>query len=137
MLKISLPIVSILFFFSAQTHADCNTSEDRLTTVAAINTAFSGKKYSAANVDDSWKEETCPNGDLYKTGDGSTIDPRKKVGTWQAIGGDTDALIQYQYGSSGPYNFRVFKDTTNNVIYFCNDGGQEIAKTISIMNVSC
>lgn len=137
MLKISLPVGLLLFFFSTQILADCNTPNDRLTTTAAIEDEFRGKKYSASGASGDWKEETCANGDLFKTGDGSTIDPRKKVGTWRAIGGNTDARIEYQYGSSAPYRFLVFKDTTDNIIYFCNNGNDQIAKTISIATGSC
>jgi hypothetical protein len=78
--------------------------------VASAYVLLAGKMICAKDGTDRWQEEHLAGagdgGDLwdYKLGDGHPVDPRAKVGTWNAQ--RTGPLVAYSYGS-GSNRWRI------------------------------
>jgi len=58
---------------------------------------------------ENWHEDHCSGGDLFKVGDGSSVDPYRRVGSW--IGSRSGPTVTYNYGDpDGPYIWDLFVD---------------------------
>lgn len=109
---------------------------------AMVRNLLNGKSVNAtAPGGENWKEDHCSTtgtnpGNLYKVGDGTTVDPRALRGTWQPV--DTNGAaaggwrVKYTYAGGQTYTWRVFRNRNNN-----NDGVRicwedEAGKTIAV-----
>jgi len=67
-------------------------------------------------VTEDWKEDHCAttsgaSGNLYKSGDGSAVDPRALRGTWTPNPGGVVGAVEYDYAGDppgNPYTFTLF-----------------------------
>jgi hypothetical protein len=100
-----------------------------------------------ANAPDgeNWKEIHCGSGtigDLEKValGPGHPVDPQRKVGTWSIVD-DTIDTMEYNYGSGGTYQWRIYRDTNGNAAdQYCwqvNSNGGAVIATGNITAVGC
>jgi hypothetical protein len=80
--------------YSTSADASATLNGNSVTAVAAV----------PSNADD-WKEKTCTNGDLFKVGNGTAVDPSVKIGTWSAQAGQ----VTYIYDGAGTWTWNLYQ----------------------------
>ena len=101
---------------------------DEPLTASEIEDSLNGMRINTtAPGGENSKEDHCSTGSLYKVGAGNDIDPRKKVGTWSASGGDH---IQYLYDGNQQYTFKLYENANGDLCWE-SETGDTIATTAS------
>lgn len=135
--QLACPIAVLAFFLSGNTlAAPCSLTP---LTDASI---LSGRSVVAQSpsTGETWKEDHCANGDLYKIGDGTTADPRAYRGTWTD---NNDGTVTYDYGSPATtYTWKLYAKSVNVGATLCwgdpNNNGEAIAiGTVNAITGSC
>lgn len=90
---------------------------------------------------DRWQEEHfgANNGALwdYKLGNGDAVDPRKQVGTWDAVGGNPQR-IQHSYTGGPTYLWTVHNNGTHYSFCTAQNGAEHVrARVKAGTNVGC
>ncbi|MBE0472014.1 MAG: hypothetical protein IBX55_21205 [Methyloprofundus sp.] len=118
-----LPHISTLLLIGIAGSASANCSNDGYTT-AGVPTDISGKQIIATGGGYDWKEDHCASGDLYKLGNGTTIDPYAFRGKWSIS--DNTVTYNYTVGGNSTYIWNLWKDVRGNL---CWDDGINIIAT--------
>ena len=89
---------------------------------------MSGTRVEAVAPDgEEWNEDHCSSGDLYKLGDGTTVDPYAYRGTWVPSG--FKVTYNYTVGGNSTYTWTLWEDTTTNRICWEDESGSPIIAT--------
>ncbi|WP_434130148.1 hypothetical protein [Methylocaldum sp. GT1BB] len=105
-----------------------------------LSTALSGMTVCATRGAERWQEQHQGTGSGtlvdYKNGPSDPVDPSETVGTWSISGTGANAVVRYDYGSGGTYDYRVYGNGGNSYS-FCNaSSGEEIVGTV-VSSPSC
>jgi hypothetical protein len=95
-----------------------------------IPDALSGKRIFATGSEE-WKEDHCANGNLYKVGAGTAVDPRAYRGKWAIIGTDNDAQVKYTYTVGGTSEF-IWSLWSNSSGALCWEGAGAVIATTAL-----
>lgn len=126
--------MTLLLFISSQVMADCQ-GQGYNTPVSADK--LSGKRIIAEAPGEEWKEDHCTNGELYKVGAGTSVDPRKKIGTWSIDIANSPAQATYTYDGGSSYSFSLYTNGSEGLCWE-DGGGQVAAETVAPpQDVSC
>lgn len=112
--RIMLPVFAMAFFMANHAFAGC--ADETLNYLPEADaSALSGNGIlakSPTTIDPTtgqlevWKEDHCANGNLFKLGDGTAVDPRAYRGTWTDNGNGT---VTYDYGSPATtYTWKLY-----------------------------
>lgn len=108
------PVFALTFFMATSATAGClneslpfapETDASALSGNAILATSPSTIDPTTGQLE-TWKEDHCGNGDLYKLGSSTPVDPRAYRGTWTDNG---DGTVTYNYGSEATtYTWKLY-----------------------------
>ena len=80
-----------------------------------------------------WNEDHCSNGNLFKVGDGTPVDPRAFRGTWDVVGGaPANRRVVYNYTVTGSSTFEwtLWRDSPGGSLCWGDpNNGNEVVAT--------
>lgn len=130
-MKLSMIAGVIVFAFATNgAMAACASPSTQVTdsTTPSLTNLLSGNTVCVAGPGGTWKYQEqhigtgSPGSVLndYKMGPAApgNVDPTKQVGTWEVSGTDANTTVTYNYGTSGPYTYKVW-DNTDGTYSFC------------------
>jgi hypothetical protein len=71
----------------------------------------------------------------YKRGPNHPVDPQKTVGSWSVVGTGNNAVVRYNYGAGGTYDYSVCSTGTTGTHDLC--GQRNVRVTVRTGQVSC
>lgn len=120
-----LSFIGTLLLMGVANNSVANCIDDNYLT-AGVAADVSGKQIMAVAPDgETWNEDHCLSGDLYKLGAGTAVDPYAFRGTWSYSDSDGQVTYDYTVGGSSSYTWSLWKNSDGDLCW--EDSGTIIA----------
>lgn len=133
MRSIVVAVSALVFLGSANVWSACGGTRVSAGTV-------SGTTVAASSGSETWNEEHCPGGNLYKVGTlGSAVDPRALRGTWSVVTDNSqEGLVEYDYGSpSVTYQWSLWQLSGGSYCWEDSSGNAIATGTLTVGTGAC